>query len=205
MATQGGAAAALPDVFEVTGLPGVPLQQAIQDGTVPVPALMGYNDWQKWRKNVGRRPTFQADGVKRPPAAEVALRQYTMEAHYGAGWRQELVDVQATRAAAAGNDSDGDGGAGGAARGSAAAAAAASPQSRQSGKSESWDSQAPGSPSQLKRKLGKEFDPAEETGATYLLKARRMARALTIAQTEDDFDEDYFMSVTELMFHELRS
>jgi len=39
------------------------LGEAIAAGEIPVPPLMEYNEFIKWRREVGRRPTLKTDGV----------------------------------------------------------------------------------------------------------------------------------------------
>ena len=38
------------------------LEQCIAQGLVEEPALMEFNDWQKWRRDSGTRPTVKEDG-----------------------------------------------------------------------------------------------------------------------------------------------
>ena len=37
------------------------LSHLIDEGEIPTPELMAFNDWQKWRPGPGRRPTALKD------------------------------------------------------------------------------------------------------------------------------------------------
>ena len=44
--------------YEVSGMKdGTTLSQCIESGVVPVPELMNYNAWLKWRSQAGKRPS----------------------------------------------------------------------------------------------------------------------------------------------------
>ena len=76
------------------------LAEAIADGTVPAPALMGFNDWQKWRKTSFTRPLVgRGDPVTSTSTQEVALWKSTMEELYGDTWRDDLAELEAAVAA----------------------------------------------------------------------------------------------------------
>ena len=50
------------DLVEVSRS-GKTLRQALEDGEIPHPPLVSWNDWQKWRRDIGRRPTTAVDDV----------------------------------------------------------------------------------------------------------------------------------------------
>ena len=60
------------------------LKQAIKDSDVESPALMDWNQWQKWRKDKGKRPNRRVDGSSTKNAAEVKLWIATMLSLHGA-------------------------------------------------------------------------------------------------------------------------
>ena len=49
------------------------LEEYIAGGLVEEPALMEFNDWQKWRRDTGTRPTKKDDGRATTSAQEAAL------------------------------------------------------------------------------------------------------------------------------------
>ena len=58
------------------------LLQAIEDGDVPRPGLLGYQDWNSWRAREGQRPSKIRDGDERTTstAEEAQLWRNVMEA-----------------------------------------------------------------------------------------------------------------------------
>ena len=77
------------EVREVAGS-GENLVVLIDRGEVPIPALMTFNDWQKWRRGVGRRPTIRKDGVGTTPTAEAELWRSSMNHVHCSDWLTEL-------------------------------------------------------------------------------------------------------------------
>ena len=77
---------------EVSGYPELRLLDAIQNGTVPEPGLLHWNEWEKWRSTVGLRPTVKNDGVTTDNRYEAELWKSTMVALYGEQWRTALLD-----------------------------------------------------------------------------------------------------------------
>ncbi len=76
------------------------LAEAFAGGTVPAPALVGFNDWQKWRKTSGTRPGLgRGDPAMSTATQEVALWKSTMEDLYGDTWRKDLAELEAAVAA----------------------------------------------------------------------------------------------------------
>ena len=59
------------------------LEQCIAQSLVEEPALMEFNDWQKWRRDSGTRPTVKEDGRSTTSAQEAALWKSTMLRIYG--------------------------------------------------------------------------------------------------------------------------
>ena len=88
-------AGAEPQTTEVSGYPGYTLSRAIDEDLIAAPELMSFNDWQRWRRDFGRKPTEAVDGVSMTQTQESALWRMTMEALHGAGWRQELQSLAA--------------------------------------------------------------------------------------------------------------
>ena len=67
------------------------LIQAIHDGDVEKPGLMGWNAWQSWRTRVGKKPTRAADGAFTTTTFERDLWEQVMEHFYGARWDRALA------------------------------------------------------------------------------------------------------------------
>ena len=68
------------------------LVEAIRDGDFETPALMGWNPWEKWRRDVGLRPTARTDGEATTSAQESALWKSTMLELYGDDWPLKLLE-----------------------------------------------------------------------------------------------------------------
>ena len=49
-------------VLEVADYEGT-FMEALEQGILPVPSLMEYQEFQKWRRDEGRRPTAASDGT----------------------------------------------------------------------------------------------------------------------------------------------
>jgi hypothetical protein len=67
------------------------LLDAIRNGEIQQPSLMHWNDWQRWRKYVGMRPTVAVDGSNTSTAQESALWKSTMLELYGTEWAIDLA------------------------------------------------------------------------------------------------------------------
>ena len=67
------------------------LKQAIEDGDVEPPPLLEWNKWQKWRRDVGKRPSLRVDGGTTSNTEEAALWKRTMEDRYGSDWATQLM------------------------------------------------------------------------------------------------------------------
>ncbi len=74
---------------QVTGV-DITFLEAVEQGVVPTPALMEWNDWQRWRRTDGMRPTYADDGAMLDNRAEVTLWRRTMEHLHGADWLEDL-------------------------------------------------------------------------------------------------------------------
>ena len=59
------------------------LLEVIRDGEVEQPALIKWNKWQQWRRDVGHRPTAAAGGEATTSAQESALWKSIMLELYG--------------------------------------------------------------------------------------------------------------------------
>ena len=68
------------------GLTGALLQECIDDGTIPKPPLMSWNEWQKWRKEVGRRPPGSST------REEGTMWRNTMRTQHGISWHDDLLE-----------------------------------------------------------------------------------------------------------------
>ena len=75
------------------------LAEVFAEGTVPAPDLIGFNDWQRWRKTSGTRPGLaRGDPATSTVPQEVALWKGTMEELYGETWREDLAELEAAKA-----------------------------------------------------------------------------------------------------------
>ena len=54
------------------------LLAAIQSGEVARPPLLKWNEWQQWRRDVGRRPTTAVDGFTTTTTQESAFHKMVM-------------------------------------------------------------------------------------------------------------------------------
>ena len=75
---------------QVTGV-DVTFLEAVEQNIVPMPTLMDWNDWQRWRRTVGMRPTYADGGAMLDNRAEVSIWRQAMEHLYGADWLEELT------------------------------------------------------------------------------------------------------------------
>ena len=72
------------------------LSEAIASGSVPAPELLGFNDWQVWRRTSGTRPTKKkGDEQGRTTKEEADLWRATMVDLYGQSWATELAEKEA--------------------------------------------------------------------------------------------------------------
>ena len=62
------------------------LVEAIRHGEVERPPLMGWNDFQVWRRDHGKRPTQAVDGFSTETTVETALWRAVMLDLYGDDW-----------------------------------------------------------------------------------------------------------------------
>ena len=62
----------------------------IESGEVPKPALMAFNDWQKWRRDVGRRPKKRRNGTGTGSNFEAKLWRSCMNNLHGGDWLTDL-------------------------------------------------------------------------------------------------------------------
>ena len=68
------------------------LEEAISDGSVPVPDLMPYNQWLAWRAQEGSRPVRRRGDVRTTSSAqESELWRATMQDIYGGDWAEQLA------------------------------------------------------------------------------------------------------------------
>ena len=75
------------------------LAEVFAEGTVPAPDLIGFNDWQRWRKTSGTRPGLaRGDPATSTVPQEVALWKGTREELYGETWREDLAELEAAKA-----------------------------------------------------------------------------------------------------------
>ena len=138
------------------------LAECIANGSVPKPALVDWQDWQRWRKGAGKRPTVgQGDSASTTSRQESELWRATLQRLYGANWRALLEEQQAAETATE-EEADAASAVGG---GTASAAASVAGSAAASGGGPS--SSAPGTPQRLRQALLQEYDAAAETGAEY--------------------------------------
>ncbi len=65
------------------------LSEAIAPGSVTTPELMGFNDWQVWRKTSGARPTNKkGDDRATTTKGEAELWQAILGELYGEDWTE---------------------------------------------------------------------------------------------------------------------
>ena len=76
------------------------------DGFIPMPDLMDFNSWQRWRTQSGKRPTKRLDGYHTNPRQESILWRSTMSAVHGPEWESELHRVTQVRTGAAAREPD---------------------------------------------------------------------------------------------------
>ena len=156
---------------------------------------MGWNDWQVWRRDLGRRPLVAVDGSTTSTAQESALWKSTMLELFGPDWAVQLVSAEVgqedpsaqpreprvTPAAGAGAT-----GAEGApplrqevspGSGIAIETGAASPGSGHR-TPRSWTSRSPGTPTRLTGTVMKSYRPDVEPLEKYADRIVRQATAL---------------------------
>ena len=75
------------------------LLEAIKSGEVTRPPLLKWNDWQRWRRDIGRRPSTAVDGFTTPTTQESALYKAVMLDLYGPDWGVQvaMLDVEGPR------------------------------------------------------------------------------------------------------------
>ena len=83
--------------MQVSGHHGKTLLDAIREGIVENPPLMGWNAWQRWRSTVGLRPTTRVDGQgnSTSSAQELQFWKAAMTELYGQDWTYQLALAQA--------------------------------------------------------------------------------------------------------------
>ena len=72
---------------------GKTLLQCIQDGVVSKPQLMGWNDWQQWRRTTS--PKQEVDGFRQDAEEEYRIYSETMQELYGPQWKTGLQTKEA--------------------------------------------------------------------------------------------------------------
>ena len=151
------------------------LMQEILDQNVAKPELMGFNAWQKWRKEAGKRPTRAEDGQPTTSREEAALWRRTMASLYGESWREDLAIAEADEEEVAAESP--------AAeprpipQGALSGLPPGPPAVRRSGL-QSWSSSRPGTPGTLTRRVQQSFDPATDDLAAYTARLNRQAEVL---------------------------
>ena len=167
---------------------------AIRDGDVPKPGLMGWNEWQQWRRDVGGRPTVVRDGATTTTTQESALWKSVMCELYGDQWALTLASGEAMGPVAQAPLPSEPGLAPAAGAGAVtprtsprverspgsgdARPGAASPGSGKSSPVPSWSSREPGSPTRLNLLVLKAYSPEKELLEVYQNRIRRQAGAL---------------------------
>ena len=82
------------------------LKQAIDAGEIEVPGLLEWNAWQKWRRDVGKRPTQRVDGRTTSNTEEAALWKATMQDRHGSDWSMQLMTQVAETQTGLGAEAD---------------------------------------------------------------------------------------------------
>ena len=79
--------------MQVSGHHGKTLLDAIREGLLDQPPLMGWNAWQRWRSTAGLRPTTRVDGPGNftSTAQELQLWKAVMAELYGTEWPLQLA------------------------------------------------------------------------------------------------------------------
>ena len=79
--------------MQVSGHIGKTLLDAIRESIVPRPALMGWNDWQRWRSTEGLRPITRVDGAGNSTtnAQERQFWKAAMSELYGEDWSYQIA------------------------------------------------------------------------------------------------------------------
>ena len=67
----------------------------IQQGEIEQPELMGFNRWEQWRRDRGRRPLIRIDGEVTTSRQEAELWRETMLHFYGENWQVDLAVEEA--------------------------------------------------------------------------------------------------------------
>ena len=180
------------------------LKQAIDAGEIEAPGLLEWNAWQKWRRDVGKRPSQRVDGRTTSNTEEAALWKATMEDRYGSDWSMQLMTQVAETQTGLGAEADvaqastvPSGGPAAAdvlppqeaqvstprarteaSPGSGNGPVVKSPGSGAQSPVSSVDSRQPGTPGSLNAKLLIPYDPAKEPIERYLERTSRIAAAL---------------------------
>ncbi len=170
------------------------LLEAIRAGEVPQPALIAWNAWQVWRRDVGQRPRVAVDGETTSTAQESALWKAVMLELYGPEWAIELVSTEVvreedppTQPSAPSHEPAAGAGSPRALEppllqqevspGSGAGPGAASPGSGHR-TPQSWTSRSPGTPTRLTSTILKSYRPDVEPLEKYNDRVIRQATAL---------------------------
>jgi hypothetical protein len=199
------------------------LRQAIQDGDLPKPPLMLWNPWQKWRRDFGGRPTSTVDGATTSNPTKSALWKSVMLDLYSPEWAVLTASADVTEEgppevpitagtmpasvaslepSAAANDpvttATVVGGLATPRRaqevspGSGQAAGAASPGSGIQSPA-SWTSRSPGTPTRLRQRVFKGYQPETEPLENYISRVQRQVAVLE--SLGDPLEEGTFESV----------
>ena len=88
----------MPTPREVSGT-DQSLSEVIAAGGIVAPELMGFNDWQTWRRTTRTRPTKpKGDPVGWTQKEEVELWKSTMDMLFGSDWADQLAAREAAEA-----------------------------------------------------------------------------------------------------------
>ena len=166
------------------------LIEAIRNGEVPRPPLMGWNDFQVWRRDQGKRPSQAVDGYTTETPVETVLWRSVMTDLYGEDWSVRvaagetgatelnpaasapqggLTSVEPSAPAAVEESPE---------SGAGAPIGAAEPGSGVPSPVPSFHSRSPGTPTGLTERTLKAYNPEKENLIAYQERIRRQANAL---------------------------
>ena len=183
--------------YDIQGNPETSLRAEIDAGRIGKPELMGFNDFQKWRKAVGKRPLKRTDGNSTSSKYEAKLWSDIMALYYGQSWSADLAAQNAVPDPEELPDAP-------------VTAAIHTPPPREAGSPTqrtpvgfghlgvaspapslgSWRSSNPGTPGTLKRRMMTDYDPTRQTMPDYQTKLRKQQEVAEVMGGSAVTDEE---------------